>query len=74
MVNPQLFMGGAVALLCGVALPYDRWFLTETSKGRRLVKWLGESRAIWTWRCMLIVGIAFGLALATGLVNPMSWD
>lgn len=73
MISPQLFMGSAVALLCGVAFPYDRWFLTETTKGRRLVRWLGEPRAILVWRIALMIGIAFGIALACGVVNPLSW-
>ena len=74
MLNPQSFIGGAVAVLCGAALRYDRWFLEETTKGRRLVKWLGEARAVWVWRFALAVGIAFGVALAGGIVNPLTWE
>lgn len=74
MLNPQLFMGGAVAVLCGAALRYDRWFLEETTKGRRLVNWLGETRAVWVCRFALAVGIAFGVALASGIVNPVAWE
>ena len=74
MISPQLFMGSAVALLCGVAILNGRWFLTETTKGRRLVNWLGEPRAALVWRAVLLIGIAFGISLAMGLVNPVAWE
>ena len=74
MISPQIFMGIAVAFLCGVAIFNGRWFLTETAKGRRLVSWLGEPRAVLVWRTVLAAGIAFGVSLAAGIVNPVAWE
>lgn len=67
-------MGGAVAILCGAAIRYDRWFIANTGKGRRLAETFGESRAVWVWRVALLAGVAFGLLLATGQINPLRWD
>ena len=74
MVSPQVFMGGAMALLCCAAFRYDRWFLAETKKGRRLVKAFGEIRAVWIWRMLALLGVIFGVCLATGIVSPLHWD
>lgn len=67
-------MGTAIALLCVAAIPYGGRFLADTTKGRRLVRWLGEARAVIVWRSCLTIGIAFGCALALGIVNPLTWE
>jgi hypothetical protein len=74
LVSPQLFIGGAIAFLCTVALRYDDWFVHKTAKGRRLREKFGERNAIWIWRSALATGIVFGLCLATGYVRPMTWN
>lgn len=35
---------------------------------------VGETRAVWIWRGFLLIGVVFGVCLATGQINPMSWD
>ncbi|MDG2359861.1 MAG: hypothetical protein P8M20_09420 [Planctomycetaceae bacterium] len=74
MVNPQLFIGGAVAILCTAALRYDEWFIHQTSKGRWLARTFGERKAVRLWQFLLATGAAFGLCLAIGYVNPMIWN
>ncbi len=65
-------MGSAVAALCGWGLYHDRWFLASTKKGQRLVRWFGEKRAVWVLRALCVLGILFGVFLATGVVNPIN--
>jgi hypothetical protein len=69
----QIFIGGATAAMCAAGLFSEGWLLEHTRKGQRLVNWFGDGRAQWVLRCLLAVGIGFGLALATGLVNPIHW-
>jgi len=74
LVTSQLFIGGAVAILCGIAFRYDQWFIHSTPKGSRLKEMFGEARAVWVWRTILLAGVAFGACLATGMINPMTWN
>lgn len=67
-------MGAAIAALSGLGVWQAQWCLEETSKGRRLVDRFGEGRALLLWRLALLLGVFFGAALATGLVNPVSWE
>lgn len=67
-------MGAAIALVCGLGIWRAQWCLAETAKGRRLVEAYGTARALLMWRTVLLMGVAFGAALAAGLVNPVSWQ
>lgn len=74
MVNSQVFMGAAIAFICGLGIWRAQWCLAETAKGRRLVDAFGSVRALLMWRMFLLLGVAFGVALAAGFVNPVSWE
>ena len=74
MVNSQVFLGAAIAFICGLGIWQAQWCLAETAKGRRLVDTFGSARALLMWRMFLSLGIAFGMALAMGFVNPVSWE
>ncbi len=67
-------MGVAVAALCCLGFWRGQWCLTETKKGRRLVDAFGAARALFLWRMILLLGVGFGVALAMGVINPVSWD
>lgn len=73
MTYEQIFIGGATAAMCCAGLFSEEWLLENTRKGRRLVNWFGDGRAPWVLRSLLGIGLGFGLALATGLVNPIHW-
>jgi hypothetical protein len=73
VVNSQVFMGTAIAVVCSLGIWQAHWCLAETVKGRRLVDAFGSGRALLMWRMTLLLGIAFGAALAAGFVNPISW-
>ena len=72
-MNEQQFMGAAVALLCGIGWYHQRWLITETAKGRRLVQWFGNRGGIWVLRGLLGTGIVFGSLLANDVIRPMRW-
>jgi hypothetical protein len=74
LVSPQLFIGGAVAILCTAAVGYDQWFVHQTSKGRWMARTFGVRNAVWIWRFLLAAGATFGLCLAFGYVSPMTWN
>lgn len=69
----QIFMGSATAVLCAVGLWNESWLLTETGKGRALVRWFGPDRARWVLRLLLASGMILGTLLAVGIVNPIQW-
>lgn len=73
MVGEQVFIGLTTSGLCAVGLAREAWFLCETKKGRRLVDLCGPRNALWLLRCLFALGVLFGLALASGLVNPIRW-
>lgn len=73
LVSSQVFIGIAVSILCGLALRHDQWFVHRTPKGQRLMAAVGETRAVWIWRAFLLLGVVFGVCLATGQINPMIW-
>ncbi len=70
----QVFMGTAVACGCLLGLWYQRWFLTETPKGQRLVRRFGEEGGAWVFRGLLLVGLLLGVLLAVGVIHPIKWD
>ena len=74
MVDPQFFMGVAIAALCLVAAAKERWLLTNSRKGQRLIERVGEQQARWVIRAVLGMGVVFGGALAGGLINPVRWN
>lgn len=69
----RILIGGLFALLCGCGLWHDAWLLRETSKGRRLVAWLGETRGRFALRALLTIGVTTGVLLATGVIEPIEW-
>lgn len=73
MPAEQVFIGLTTSGLCAVGIAQQDWFLRETSKGRRLVKLCGTRNAVWVLRALLALGVAFGLALASGFINPVRW-
>ncbi|NQV26685.1 MAG: hypothetical protein HQ518_20215 [Rhodopirellula sp.] len=74
LVSPQVFIGVAIAALSVVGFRCDQWFVHRTTKGQRLKAVFGERKAIWIWRGFLLSGVVFGSCLATGQVNPMTWN
>lgn len=73
MPKDQILMGLAMAMLCLTGLVKDRWLLANTNKGRRLVGWLGETRALWLFRVLMGFGIVFGVLLAGNWIRPVHW-
>ena len=69
----QIFIGSVSAALCLAGIWHDRWLLTETKKGKRLVAWFGEHRALWVLRGLLAAGLLFGVLLATNVIRPIRW-
>lgn len=74
LISSQIFLGVAIAVLSGIAVRYDQWFVHRTSKGQRLALAFGEKKAVWIWRGFLLAGVIFGVCLATGQINPVSWS
>lgn len=73
VAGEQMLIGLVTTGLCTVGLAKESWFLRETRKGRWLVATFGSNGALWMLRGLLSAGIVFGLALATGVVNPIRW-
>ena len=73
MPKEQIFIGITVAVLCAAGLCKERWFLTRTKKGKRLIGWFGEEKAIWVLRGLFGLGMLFGLLLAMNVIRPVRW-
>lgn len=73
MPKEQIFIGLTVAVLCAVGIYKDRWFLTQTKKGKRLIGWFGEEKAIWVLRGVYGLGMLFGLLMALNVIRPVNW-
>jgi hypothetical protein len=73
MSHDQILIGGTTAAMCLAGLYKPVWLLQHTEKGRRLVRWLGNSRALWLLRFSLAAGLGFGLLLAMGVINPVRY-
>jgi len=73
VTKEQAILGLTVTVLCAVGLWKDRWFLANTKKGRRLSRWLGETRGLWVLRSLLVLGAAFGVLLAMNMIRPVRW-
>lgn len=67
-------MGIAIVAVCLLILMRERWFLSETKKGQRLVAWLGPVRAIWALRGILGLIAAVGALLASEIIRPIRWQ
>ena len=73
MPKEQIFIGVTIALLCGIGLVKERWFLTHTKKGERLVRWFGEKKATWVLRGLFGLGILVGILIAMNIIRPVMW-
>ena len=73
MPREQILMGVAIVVVCLFGLTKCRWFLEHTNKGKRLVEWFGESRAVYVLRGLYLVGILFGTLLALNVIRPVQW-
>lgn len=69
----QILIGSVTALLCVFGLVKSEWILQNTKKGERLVRWFGETRAIWILRGLLVLGGLFGVLLASNIIKPIQW-
>ena len=74
MVDPQVFVGVTVAMLCCFGLTRHRWIVEHTTKGHRLSARFGKVKARWIVQCLFAAGVLFGGALASGLINPLRWN
>ena len=72
-MNEQQFMGTAVALLCGIGWDHQRWLITKTAKGQRLVQWFGNPGGTWVLRGLLGTGVILGVLLAGDVIRPIQW-
>jgi len=72
-ISQDTAMGIAIVLTCLMILARERWFLSETAKGRGLVTRYGQTRAMWILRGVLLAFGLFGCGLATGVVRPIQW-
>ena len=70
-MDDQIFMGTAVALASSWGLFRASWLLEKTRKGQWLKRAAGPNRAGWIIRALLLLGIVFGLLLATDVVRPL---
>lgn len=73
MTNERILIGAVTAALCLLGLWHHRWLLHETAKGKRLISWFGDERALWVIRALLTFGFAFGCLLALGVIRPLEW-
>ena len=73
MLKEQILIGLISAFLCALGLWNDRWFLANTKKGQRMVRWFGHRKALWILRGVLCVGILLGFLLAGGIIHPIRW-
>jgi len=70
-MNEQQLIGSMVAVLGGVGWFYQRWFLEQTPKGRRLVSWFGATGGPWVLRVLLAAVVVFGALLASDMIGPL---
>ena len=73
MLREQMAMGLGVAALSLLGLFQSSWLIARTRKGQWLVNRLGPERGLWGLRAALLLAAAFGVALATGWINPVRW-
>lgn len=73
MPKHQILMGAATAALCAVGIWQSGWIARNTRKGQWLARRCGERRAITILRCLFILGVVFGVLLATNIIQPIAW-
>lgn len=69
----RILVGCLVAALCLMLMTRETWFLENTMKGQRLVRWFGQHRAPLVLRTLLLLGMVFGAMLAYGIIQPLQW-
>ena len=69
----QVFIGILTAILCGAGLVNRRWLIGHTRKGRWLAGRCGAVRAEQVLAAILLCGVALGVLLAIGVINPVRW-
>ena len=67
-------MGAAIALMSLAALFKTRQVIELSHLGRRLSRNVGEVRAVLILRVLFVIGLAGGISLACGLIQPMRWN
>ena len=72
-MQQHVLIGGLIMAMCLILVFRDRWFLTNTSKGERLIRWFGEFGGLWVLRGLLLSGIIFGGLLAMQIIRPIQW-
>lgn len=72
-LSQDLAMGIAIVLACLMFLSQEQRFLTQTTKGQRLVQRFGATRAPWIFRGMLLALTILGGLLAAGIIHPVRW-
>lgn len=73
MHNEQILIGAGTAAVCAVGFWQAHWFLQQTRKGQRLVRWFGYAGAVVVLRSLFAMGTLFGVALATDWIHPLQW-
>ena len=67
-------MGTAIAVLCLAALFKTRQVMELSHLSRRLSRNVGEVRAVQILRILFVLGLACGVSLACGLIQPIRWN
>ena len=73
MIPQYVLVGSLVIVLCMMLFVRHRWFLENSSKGQRLIRWFGPEMAPWVLRILAALGMIFGGLLATGIIRPIQW-
>jgi hypothetical protein len=69
----QVFIGVLTAVLCGAGIVRRRWLIEHTRKGRWLAERWGAAQAERVLVAILLCGVALGVLLALGVINPVRW-
>ena len=73
MYKQPIAFGILVFVLFALLLINEQWFLDQTLKGQRLVRWFGPVHAVRVLRGIAIFGMLFAVLLATGVIRPIQW-
>lgn len=69
-MQTQTFMGLSIVALSVWGLSRTAVILNASNMVRRLAERTSPARALMVVRTLLMIAIVFGLALASGLINP----